>query len=1007
MKHLYICILVFSCIKSYSQNGIRIQVVDEKGDAVESVSFNVNGKSFFVEFSNGVYVLDSISLGKEYCLTHVQYLKECVIIKSDRQKVVLKSSVNQLDEAVVVAYDNTSRRYNTGNIVQINSSDLQNRFSTNNLVALQGLASGLDISQHSGLVGSRSNVRVQGQGSISFSAPPLYVIDGVPQQSYISQNILSPSQNIWGGSGGEFYRGNITDYVDINNIESVTILKDADATSIYGSRGANGVVIITTKRKSGKENSLEFIQNVTWSKVFRRLDMMNTEEYLYMRRRAVENDGLNNLAGSAFYDLTRFDSTDYTDWQEVFLRATPVNINSNLSFKSSGKNYFNSLSVNYLNSDQFFSVKGRFNSLKLTNVSQWNFWNDKIVVDNTINYAIEESDQVSFDLTRHALLLAPNFPSEVLDASFDLRDNSGNLIFDSYFNNAIAIARSTDNIYKGQTFVNNFRLKVNILNNLMYDVNLGYTKFKSDDRNYVDLSEARIVYNNPSINSSSTINFTDRISRSVESYFTYKNSFWDKSIAASVIVGYSYNDAEFQQEQSSYLGFLLPQQLYNFAAGSTVAARQLNRAEYKYKGYFIRGSTQMFDRFLFNANYRLDGSSRFAPENRWAGFYSLSAGWIVSSEKFFRNFLSENYFLKIRASYGVSGNDAIPDYSFLYRFTYSNNNLYNYGLLTAGNIYNPSYRWERLEKINVGLDFSMNNILDFTFNYSLNIASNQLLNITLPSHLSAGGGTLQLINMPATFHNESFEIDFKVKILRSSLLDFNINGNLTIPRSILKSFPGELSNSPVFAIYEVGKPTHGFMAADNRGVDYTTGQYMYKDSSDRSSIIPNQAFRERISVQPIMYSSLILGFDLKKLLLRTHFYYYNSRATSNSSYYYNTTVQGVPGAHRSSDFLSNQEARFLNNWDKDPRGGQYQKFSTSLPDALLDKNKFSFYYLRIQNISVSVPFRRFFIIQKGSFDINISNILIATNSNALNYETSSNLNLPSLTSFSTSLKVEL
>lgn len=973
--------------------GATIQVVADDGRGVRTTSDR-----------NGGFTIKA-PMGATLRISSIGYETREVVVERSTVNVMMKIAVNDLDEIQVMAYGVTSKRFQTGNVTQINAKDIVNKYTLNNLMAIQGMAPGLNIAPHSGMVGGTTRIRVQGEGSISYSAPPLYVVDGMPMSSYTGANMLQPGTLPFGAESGQFYRGNITDFVDINNIESITVMRDAEAVSIYGSRGANGVIIITTKGRGQLGNHLDATLNYTIGTQPRRLDMMNTEEYLYMRKKAVENDGITiNPISFAYFDLTRFDQNAYTDWQEELFSNKTHSRNVNVGFRTASSRAYSNLSVNYADQNQFFGT-GSHQSFKGNKTSQFSMFNNLLELVNTFNFYRETSDQVPADMTNQALLLAPNFPREAFFAgTFDVRDPQGDLVFPSYTSNAMAVLNSQQNEFGQNQFHNRLKSTLRLLPGLRYEALLGWSHTTTDDRRYVDNSEAASVYNNPSIQSQSILNRLSKSNRTLETFLSYERHFDDIGASLNGVLGYSFNSLSLRQEQSTYLGFSLPEFIDNFAFANSVTLRQYTGAEYVYKGYFVRGSLNFRERYLLNLNYRYDGSSRFAPENRWAGFYSLSGAWILSDEQILKTILPKEFFIKLRGSYGISGNDNIPNYSYMNRFTYSISQVVNSGLLTPNNVYNPDYRWEKMEKTNLGMDVRVNRFIDASINYNFNRASNQLLQVNMPTHLGAGGGVSQHINLDAVFHNTSWEFQMDSEPLKSNWLDLKIRGNITLPRSVLKKF-SELANSPLYRSYEVGKPPHGTQGYRYSGLDVHTGLYTYLDLEGNPTTNQTLAHQVRFSTQPAWFAGLMLDLDFKWATLNAQLYGSTGQSNSNAASYYSTLTGFLPG-YGAPDYSSNVERRFLNNVDAKP-DARYQRFTTQ-QNVLTDLDRVRYHFLRLNNLALSLPLHTLGIDKaNGSLTINASNVLLYTNTYALNYESASNLNLPQLTQYTLSLRVAL
>ncbi len=363
-----------------------------------------------------------------------------------------------------------TKRFNTGNVVTLSNKEIERQPVGNPLNNLQGRVAGLYISQNSGVPGGSFNIQIRGQNSINNGNDPLYIIDGVP---YTSQLLPNLSEDILQRGRGSFVGGNPLSYINPTDIESISVLKDADATSIYGSRGANGVIIITTKR--GKEGKTKVDLNLSTgiSNVARKLSLLNTQQYLEMRREAFANDGANPTVADA-PDLLYWDTTKYTDWQEKLIGNTAhyTNIEASVSGGSSTTQYI--LGANYNKSTTVFpsnySNQKRSIHIGINNTS----FNKKLKISVKANYLIGDNNLPSSDIAS-SILLPPNAP-EPLNPDGTL--NWANSTWPS--TNPYA-ALKKDYTDRTTNLVSNLNLEYALTPYLSIKSSMGYTDMQTDE----------------------------------------------------------------------------------------------------------------------------------------------------------------------------------------------------------------------------------------------------------------------------------------------------------------------------------------------------------------------------------------------------------------------------------------------------------------------------------------------------------------------------------------------
>jgi TonB-linked SusC/RagA family outer membrane protein len=870
------------------------RVTDTDGNPLEGASIKVKGTHITTTTnSNGEFQLIGISENATLEISFVGYQTYTVEVNNKASITAsLKIKPESLNEVMInKGYYTTSQKLNTGNVDKITAEEISKQPISNPLQALQGRTAGVYIQQSTGLPGGNFNVRIRGQNSIANGNNPLYVIDGVPYTSVAINSSLAGSVLNGTSPLNNFNPG---------DIESIEILKDADATAIYGSRGTNGVVLITTKRgKSGRTKvGVNFYQG--WGKVSRKMDLLNTQQYLTMRREAFNNDGA--APGATDYDINgTWDTTRYTDWQKLLIGGAANVSNAQLSLSGGNANTQYLFGAGYYRETTVFpgdyadkKVNIHFN---LNSISD----NHKFNVNFTTNF-VNDLNNLSFtDLTSQAISLAPNAPS--------VNDSMGKLNWPAGFQNPFAALLQK---YRGNTdnFISNALLSYKITKGLVLKTSLGYTKIHVKEN-----SAAPKVSFNPSSNpTSGTAFFSDNSFKSwiIEPQAEYQAKLLQGNF--TVLIGTS-----FQQNLSNGTllygtGYSSDALLNNIAGASTVQRLSASEVLYRYNAVFGRVNYDWKEKYIVNLTGRRDGSSRFGPANRFANFGSVGLAWIVSSEKWFENLLSAISFLKIRVSYGTVGNDQIGDYQYLNTYSPTTYSYLNSPGLSITRLFNKDYGWETSKKLETAIDIGfLKDRINLSGAYYRSRSSNQLVGYPLP--FTQGFGSIQS-NLPATVENKSWEFALNASIIRRKNFSWTSNTNLTIPRNRLLEYPDILKSAYAFT-YLIGQPLTIVNAFHYLGIDPSSGVYLFEDVNNNGVNFETADLRFLKKVAQDYYGGFQNNFRYKGFEL--DFLWQFVKQTGRNYLYYSTTV--VPGS------LGNQPIYVLDRWQKPGDVTTVQRFT--------------------------------------------------------------------------------
>ncbi|HVS98698.1 MAG TPA: SusC/RagA family TonB-linked outer membrane protein, partial [Puia sp.] len=461
-------------------NDIRGRVVDSTGAPIAGASVLVKGtQRGAATDAKGEFVIKGVEGGVTLVVTYTGF--EPRQYKYSGQAgvtILLERSTSPLDQIQVIAYGTTTQRFSTGNISTVKAADIEKQPVNNPLLALEGRVPGLFITQSNGLPGAGVTVRVEGQNSIASGNDPLYVIDGVP---YVSQ-LLSTTEGggtagVLGSSGATGLGGNPLSYINSADIESIEVLKDADATAIYGSRAANGAILITTKKGKAGRTEVSLNAQTGWGKVTRHVKLLNTTQYLEMRHEAKRND--NTAILSTDYDMNGlWDTTRNTDWQKALIGGTAKYTQTNASVSGGtalaqyflGGTYYRETAVFPGNfSDQKASLHFSESSASV---------NNKFHLQFSGNYMLDDNALPGADLTNVALQLAPDAPALYnTDGSLNWAPNAAGT---STWTNPLA---TLFNQYTNKTrnLISNLSLAYSILRGLDLKCSLGYTDLHTDE----------------------------------------------------------------------------------------------------------------------------------------------------------------------------------------------------------------------------------------------------------------------------------------------------------------------------------------------------------------------------------------------------------------------------------------------------------------------------------------------------------------------------------------------
>jgi len=922
-------------IEAFKAIDVSGRIVDEKGNPVAGATIKVKGTGQMASSGgDGSFVLKNVAEDALLQITYIGFqtreLKAAVSLGS----IVLVVEVGKLQEVMVNAgYYSVKDGERTGSISRITSKDIEKQPVANVLATMQGRMAGVNITQTTGVPGGEFAIQVRGQNSIRQEGnSPLYIIDGVPYASdAIGYNQTST-----------LYPGDTSPLNSINpdGIESIEILKDADATAIYGSRGANGVVLITTKKGKVGKSSLTITPSKGLGTVSRFREVMDKEQYFAMRLEGFKNDKVTTFPANAYDVNGTWDQNRFTDWQKELIGGTAeINaIQGSLTGGSQQTQFM--LNANYRSEStvfpgDFLYQKGgaRFNLNHRSADGRF-----KLVFSSGL--MAQQNNQTSQDLI-NSTALPPNAPT--------LYDAAGNLNWENNtWTNPLATLVTTQRS-NTKDLLANAVLSYEIMPSLVLKSSFGYT-----DLQHV---ESRAV---PSTLYSPGSGVTSESASSLLLTNSKRNSWiiepqldWTKEFAGGrlgVLLG-----GTFQQQRGSRLaqmgaGFSSNSLIYDLSSAITKQVLLNDETLYKYQAFFARVNYNWKDRYILNLTARRDGSSRFGPGNQFANFGAIGAAWLFSNE----SFLEQSAWLssgKLRGSYGITGSDQIGDYQFLDTYSSTSANYQTIVGLQPTRLFNADFGWETNKKLEAALElgFLADRILVSGAWYR-NRSSNQLVGIPLPA---TTGFTQIQANLKATVQNTGLE--FTVSSVNFSGKNFNwtCSVNISISRNKLISFPG-LAGSTYRNRYRIGEPLNMQLSYRYLGVNPQTGIYEYVDENKDGVISSPDDRQTVVDLNPAFFGGFENQLSYKRWKLDFLFQFVKQRNLSG--------FVGLGGS------MFNRSTAMLDRWRKPGDVAKYQLYSSGLNAAAVsaqsryrdsDAAIVDASYIRLKNLSLNyeIPLR--------------------------------------------------
>lgn len=810
------------------------------GNALSGASISVRGGgAATTTSSNGSFTITVPGSQSVLIVSYVGYTTQEVRVGDNTNlDIALQPASAELSQVVVVGYGTQNKRDVTGAVKSLKAEAFNKGIINSPQQLLQGKVSGVSVTTSSGEPGAITGITVRGPGGIRTGSTPLFVVDGLPLDN--------------SSTGG----GDPLNFINPQDIESMDVLKDASATAIYGARGANGVIIITTKRGKAGVSTLGFSSSVGFSKLARKLPVLTADEF----RVEVPKAG-----------GTLVDKGGSTDWQEEVTRtALTQNHNLTLSGGADKLSYFASLGVQdqegIIKANDLKRYSGRFN------VTQ-KFLEDRLTLEVNINVANTKNQR-------------PPITSVLGDAiinnpTYSAYDANGNLFLPpvNFADNPLLYFDLDKEITTINRVIGNISPSFKIAKGLVYKMNFGIDN--SNSTRDVESLPSTTPFREGRLETF----YNNNRNKLIENYLTYSFNITQHNVSA--LAGHSYQKIFVQQRNNSINRFVVGgvDPIYNPGVGQLLDLTNNRPGGFAFinelQSFFGRVTYQYNNKYLFTANFRADGSSKFGKNNKYGYFPSFSLGWKISDEEFMKNSIFSN--LKLRAGWGLTGNQEIPPkitqplFSTLASASYP---LYPTGAYPAGTTYsrlaNPDIQWESSEQTDLGLDFGLfRGALTGTIDLFKKVSNNILLQVIPADPVQPAAEVWSNVeNMTITNKGVEFEIDYHHN--STAGLSWNVGGNVTYLKNVVENSPysiipaGSVSGAGITSStingYVNGEPIGTFFLKEFIGIDKTTGMSIYRDLDNNGVINDNDRVAVGTALPNTIYSfygsAAYKGFDL-------------------------------------------------------------------------------------------------------------------------------------------------
>jgi TonB-dependent starch-binding outer membrane protein SusC len=799
-KVLLFLVLVLSFSEfAFAQRNVSGTVKDEQGSSLVGASVQVKGSNVgtITDF-DGKFSLAVPAGSNTLLVTYLGYKdQEIDITGVSNVQVTMSSSGIALEDVIVVGYAEQSQRFSTQSVSTLKSDAIKDWPALSPQQLLQGQAAGVQMVGSSGLLGANASIRIRGAASITGGGEPLFVIDGVP----LNDRSMSLAQG--GGTGL-----NPLMNINPNDIESMTVLKDASAVAIYGSRGANGVVLITTKKgKKDQGTRINLDAFTGFSNPTNLIPMMNTEQFVGFRNSYL--DAINSTA-------PRLTQTDYFDWVDAVVQQGRIN---SVSLSADGGNDRTTYYVGgnfqresgFTIGNDYDRYSGRFNFNHKAN--------DWLTIGTNLSISNINMDRIGAENNTFAPLT-----SSYLQLPYVLpRDANGNFVNTGFIQNILAIEELNINYFGSKRMVGNVYADVKLAKGLTFRTDFGLDNFETDAkyRSVNLINPGGYGYRNIDRDNkwltTNTLNYNFAVG---------KNDF-------NVLAGYSFETSDFKSVLVEGSGFA-SDKLPNVGSASTPLTASETGTNWALESQFVRANYRYNQKYLLEASARRDGSSRFGANNRYGFFWAIGGGWIISDEAFLKGSNTIN-FLKLTASYGTAGNDRIGDFPSL--ALYGGGVASDYGAnagLRPTQTPNPDLTWENTAQADIGISARLfNDLINLDVNLYEKNTTSLLLNVPYPFTTGFPSAARNV----GTMRNRGIDLNLGVNIINKSNMGWSVGLNMgfldnevtDLPDASVDADGNRFIQGSAAQRAVVGRTLNEFYLVRAKGVNPETGDFEWLD----------------------------------------------------------------------------------------------------------------------------------------------------------------------------------
>lgn len=884
--------------------------------------------------ANGVFAIN-VSAKDTLVFSYVGFEKNEIAINNNSSIQVLMQPVNnKLQDVVVIGYGTVKKKDLTGSVVSVNTKEFSSLPVPNVGEAIEGKAAGVQVIS-SGAPGSNVTFRIRGTGTIN-NSDPLIVIDGVPTDAPL--NNLNP-----------------------DDIASLDVLKDASAGAIYGSRGANGVILITTKKGANGKGQLSFNFLTGWQNATKLVKMLNAQQFARLN-----NEMLTNGAQTVNPAFANPDTLGVgTNWLNALFKTAPMQ-KYTLAYSGGSDRYNYYVSGSMLN-QQGIVINTNYKRYTLQFNSQAKV-SDWLTFGNNLTLSADDKPSGSYDIRS---TMASNPFQKIFNADGTYSNVLGNALWYGDITNQIGTANINQNETKGYNAIGSIYAEATLLPGLKFKTTGGIQAAFWDSRTWAP------VYNfqpNPQTTAYLSEQYNKNLTYLWDNYFTY-----DKMLGSfhhlTILAGSSAQNNRYDFLNGNKIGFpsSVTQQL-NSATGTPNVGG--DASEWALLSFMGRVNYAYKDKYLITATLRRDGSSRFGTDNRYGTFPSASVAWKISKEDFFKNIKFIND-LKIRAGYGITGNQNIGNYSFASSLNIAQ---YNFNNTPVSIVYplvlpNPNIQWEQVIQSNLGLDASLfNNRVNLTVDAYVKNTSKMLVPAVVPVTTGYSSTSVPFVNA-ATMENKGIEIIVSTKNITGAFVwntDFNISFNQNKILSLNGSNPLYVDNYGLnanFGIDQTGHPANEFYGYVTDGIFQTSKEVALHAIQQAGTTSYNSTSPGDIRFVDLNSDGVINSNDRTYIgNPNPQFIYGMSNSFNYRGFDLNIFIQGVYGNkifnanniyQESMSIAENQTVRTLQRWEG-PGTSNYMpraiygdpNQNTRVSDRYIENGS----YLRIKNITVGYTF---------------------------------------------------